>query len=108
MTAEGWGGQSLRQHIESVAAMAGEGSECAELASAKADEAAGEAGRALDGIEGLQNGLLALTEQVDALSEVRGLAEAAHDEVAALRAEMAELAARLGGAVDAPSHGGLA
>jgi hypothetical protein len=43
-----------------------------------------------------------------AFSEVRGLAEAAHDEVAALRAEMAELAARLGGAVDAPSHGGLA
>ena len=108
MTAEGWNGHSIRQHIESVASMAGEARECAELASAKADEAAGEAGRALAGIEGLQNDLLALTEQVDTLAEVHGLAEAAHDEVAALRAEMAELAARLGGAAGAPSHGGQA
>jgi septal ring factor EnvC (AmiA/AmiB activator) len=56
MTAEGWDGKSLRQHVES----------------AEADAAA-----------------------------ARELAEAAHDAVATLRAELAELAERC----NCPSHG---
>lgn len=63
MTAEGWNGKSLRQHIES----------------AGADAAA-----------------------------ARELAESAHDELANLRAEMAELAERLGKAGEARSHVGQA
>lgn len=49
MTAEGWDGKSLRQHVEAAAAGA---------------------------------------------EEARSLAESAHDEVATLRAELAELAAK--------------
>ncbi len=37
--------------------------------------------------------------------EARELAESAHDEIATLRAELAELAAKVGRAGDAPSHG---
>lgn len=63
MTAEGWDGKSIRQHVEGAG--------------------------------------------LDAMA-ARELAESTQDEVAALRAEMAELAARLTRASGAPSHGGQA
>ena len=105
MTAEGWNGQSIRQHVDGAASVAAEALEAAQLASAEAGTAAGEAARALGEIEGVQDDLRALTQRLDSLSEGRGLAESAHDEIATLRVELAELAAKVGRAGDSPSHG---
>lgn len=106
MTAEGWNGRSIRQHVENAASLAAEALDAAQVASAEADTAAGKAARALGEIQGVNDDLRTLTQKVDALSERRRLAESTYSEIAALRTDVAELTARMGGANAAPLRGG--
>ena len=79
MTAEGWDGKSIRQHVAG---------------------AVSEAMAARGLAEGAHDEIAVLRAELD------GLAEAAHGEIAALRAELGAVAAKVSGGAALPLDGG--